>query len=475
MAQERKEKRPWQDETLTLPFYRQLYSALFLGRAEPDPRANKPLKLTQALGDHLNYESYQEWNARLNENTIAAEKYIAGELEKELEVVEKLNRVMQGDLTALMDAEMAEDLLIRATGEKTMEDALFKLTGQRSLEEAVDGMTADKTMELMDVASQVLADVEVSDALGMIDDFLAVDMFTSYGFHPPIINLPIRIAPAVLTLLLGNSCDNFYYNMDPFTMECNPFLENWHYEDGVQMARQSFWYENALEILDRRHMRTGEKFRYLNVQRPPGEGGMMARDILADIRNEKTPEYNDSIMYAFPYNTIVTPDCQSATRSLYDFICTLLNMIFCRRLGWPIDAYVAWVPRPSIVQMGEQLPIDMLLPRFLPIFTGITAYIGKYNLTHLETTMETIGAEAVVPGPTEAASAYVRYGMDMIRYPPPFVQSIRVYGQDAHMIDPTIYPCPEKKIMTIEEANNEIENARKEHPEWMTDIKGYGR
>jgi hypothetical protein len=494
-----KERRPWQDESLTLPFYRQLYSAFYLGRLPPDPRAEEPLKFTHALMHQQFVESCTEWIARLNENTVAAQKWIAGEMEDEMVIMNMYDMAMRGDWAGLIKMPWVEDAVMKLTGESSIEDALYKYVGERTVEGAMEKFTGERTIEgamdavmsmssedmmsLVEVASgmisEISSEIKISDALEIVEGFISEDMFTSFGFHPPILDLPIRISPIVIAMLIGTTVDNFYYEVDHTTMEGLPFLENYHYEDGVQMARQSFWYENAEAILDRRHMRTGEKFRNLAIHRAPGEAGKMAGDMLSDIRNEKTPEYSNSLMIAFPYNTIVTPDCQSTVRSFYDFVPVLLWMIYCRRYGWPIDAYVSWIPRPPILSMLGELPLDQLFSRFIPMvtgmgITGLSIWIPKYNLTHLETTMETIGQEAIIPSPWfESPSAYIRYGMDLIRYPSSFIQSIRVYGQESQIRWPTEYPCPEKMIKSLDWADEQIKKARSEHPEWLTDSRGF--
>ena len=439
-------RRPYHDETLIEPCHRQYYGACNLGRGTGDKR-EQPTKLTQTLNQTIFYEATQEWNARLVENTVAADKYISGELEQEAKALQKA--------LGLMDELGATEMLERA-----------------------ESGGAQEAVGMIDEAAGLASSDTVIEA---IDDLLEIDMFTSYGIHPPIIALPIRLSPAVITLLLGNSVDNFYNNMDTFTLENQPFIENWHYEDGVQKSRASFWYDNAEEILERRHMRTGEKFRYLCVQRPVGEGSDMTIDLLKDIRNEKTPEYSDSTIYGFPYTTGVTPDCQSTSRTLYEFISTVIYSAAAPTFGWPFQAYgsPAWLPRPGIVSMLIELigsvSIDVIVPRFVSILAGANGWFPRYNISHLETTLEVVGMEMIPPAPMESSSSYIRYGMDRCRLPSSFIQSKRLYGQEAHVISPTEYPVPEKENMAISEAENQIKTARKEHPEWLTDIKGFAQ
>ncbi|MDY6966276.1 MAG: hypothetical protein SVM80_09980 [Halobacteriota archaeon] len=431
-----KEKRPYQDDTIVFPSLRQIYSACYMGHVSGDPH-EEPVKYTQALNEIIFYEGHTEWVSRLGENTIGADKLLSGQLEKEIEATKKLDALM---------SEMGVEEMI----------------GEMETEEGIE--TVEKGIELVD-----------ETALEAIDEILEVDMFTSYGFHPPIVNLPIRLSPAVLVLLMGPSVDSFYNTIDVFSMENIPYLENWHYEEGIQTARTSLFYEHADDILERRHMRTGEKFRYLCVHRPTGEGEMMCVDIMRDIRNEVTPEYANSATFGFAYPVQWTPDCQSSTRSLWDMLVSMIDgAIVPTSLGWPFIPYVGWIPRPGLISMVQELPIDLILPRLVGILSGVNFWLSKYNMTHLETTHEVIGQEMITPTTLESSSSYIKYGMDRIRYPPSMVQSKRVYGQEAQMRPPTEYPLPENSIMAIDEAAEEIERARKEHPEWLTSVKGFG-
>ena len=88
-----KVRRPYQDESIILPCFRQLYSACYMGHAQGDPH-EEPVKYTQALMERSFLECMTEWLARLDENTLAAHKYITGELEAEIEAAKKMEQLM---------------------------------------------------------------------------------------------------------------------------------------------------------------------------------------------------------------------------------------------------------------------------------------------------------------------------------------------------------------------------------------------
>ena len=441
-----KKRRPFQDETLLLPTYRHLYSASFLGHPPGDPH-EEPVKLTQTIDEAYVGESYQEWHARLSENSMMADLFRKGKLEKEISGLKKMDD--------WMDA-----------------------SGMASTMKEVEGGDLDA----MDGVESAMGTASDESTLQIMDSILTEDMITSYGFHPPIINLPLRLSPAIIVMLLGTSLDNFYHDNDTFTLEQNPFLEDWHYEDGIQTARITVFYENAVYILNRRHLRTGEKFRYLCVQRSLEEGEFMITDILKDIRNERFPEYGDTDMGAFPFSSLVSPECQNVSRSMIDMLVSMIIGVLGPTFGFPFRPHNAWVPLPGIMRAivgpdyKSPLPFDVLIPRMIGLLTGVNFWIGKYNLTHLEVSHEIVGQELITPMPEESGSAYLRYGMDRIRYPQSMVQSMRIYGQDAQRLvrEPTELPTPERIVKSFGKANEEIGNARKEHPEWLTDVKGFG-
>jgi hypothetical protein len=441
-----KRKRPFRDETLVFPGYRHYYTATVLGH-QPGDAHEEPVKLTCALNEAINNDTFVEWNARLTENSIAADYFTRGIFEEDRKALEKF----------------------------------WGGVSEMGVEETMKGMESGE-IEAESGVESALEALGGESALEMMEDMLTEDMFTSYGIHPPIINLPLRISPGVMAMLCGSEFDTMYHNMEAASLEQNPFLEDWHYTDGVQMTRLSMLYENAESILDRRHLRTGEKFRYLCCPRPAEEAEDMIVDILKDIRNEKYPEYADTSFWPFPYTDQIGPDCQHTSRSLVDFLGTWLHGFVSTAYKYPFRAYIAWYPMPGILQTifpyipgkGYEMtiPIDIVIPKFMSLLGGVNFWMGMYTLTPLATSMEIIGHEMIPPTTDESSPEYLYFGMDRFRLISSFIQSKRAYGEDAHMRIPTPYPCPEKVIMSFNRASEELRKAREEHPEWLTDLKG---
>lgn len=436
-------RRPLQDDTWMCPVFRHRYSACVLGR--PGDPHEEPVKDTQALNERFMCESNEEWVARLAENTMAADKFAKGELVEEAKKLAMITGKM-GDFGV---QEMAKDV---STG---------KMGG-------------------LEVMSKGMAMISQEEEELSMDEFIDPDMFNSYGFHPPLLNLPIRLTPALLMMMYGTSADAFYHIMDGISLEQLPFLDDWHYERGLQKFRMSYYYENAEGILERRHLRTGEKFRFLCCQRLANDGCAMIADILKDIRNEKYQEYASSPMYPNPLETLVFPDNQSVQRSLHDFLIPLATgimpaMVKQKPKDMPPRTYNLWVPLPPLVESMFRMPPDLIASRGAEMLTGFNFFFARYNLTHLETTMEVVGQEMIIPTPEESSQSVIKYKEDKRKFPETFLQSKRAYGQDAHIRMPTKYPVPEKARMTNEEATEDIIRAREEHPEWLTGLRGIGQ
>ena len=431
-----RERRPLQDETITWPIYRNFYAATVLGHSQGDQH-EEPRKFTQTLNQRIMADSDNEWNLRFAETDLLMEKFAKGELTEVIEKMEKL-----------------EDLM-----------------AETGIQESVDALsTAEDAMDEIDKRVEEFSDMTGLEAIGEI---LTSDALTTFIYIPPVATVPLEILPAFYTILLGPSVDAFFNNIDPFTLEATGQLEDFHVEEGLETARISYRAENAMGLLERRHLRTGEKFRFLSVQRPTGEGAIMMSEILKDVRNEQLPEYAYTPMFHHGYCSATIPDaCQPSSRSIYD-LCSLFPIYGQKRNGWPYQSYVGLVPLPGLYDLVfNQLPIDMIAPRLIGLFTSAEIWWSKYCLSHCAEGCELIGSEIIPPLPTESVACYLRYGMDRIRYPPGMIQSKRVYGEEARIDEP--YPVPEKSTMSLKDAVLEIKNARETHPEWLTDVKGFG-
>jgi hypothetical protein len=97
-------------------------------------------------------------------------------------------------------------------------------------------------------------------------------------------------------LLYGDSCDVSFAIIDDFPPYNLLFIFNGHMEEGIPVDWWLVMQED--ELLDRRHMKLGYKMREI-----PGrtksltESSKLLIDILKDIRNERTPQFSDSLLW----------------------------------------------------------------------------------------------------------------------------------------------------------------------------------
>ena len=349
-------RRPHHDEFELLPFYRKMYAATVLGR--PGDPKEEPTKYTQTFSENVLITAQQEWIARINEVSQGTDLYKRGEVPgaKELVMTDvKEEKILEGD-TALVENQ--DDLI-----------SFFK------------------NPDLM-----------------------------YYQPYPPVMTMPINYIPSMTIMFIGPSSDVFYNTVCPFTLEGVPYFEDMHMEDGIFTAGVHYTYENAEYILSRRHLRTGEEFRDLCVQRPTGEGLMLCRDILLDIRNEKAPEYANSTYYGITYVTHCSVDVQYG-RAIWDLL-GIVAGVAPEQVGLPFAGYTTFVPLMSILDVMLSLPLEIMMPKVFTLLMGGEFYESLYNLTHTDLFNEYVGQEIIPPTPSEFMNMYLFYGMDIYRFPP---------------------------------------------------------
>lgn len=293
-------------------------------------------------------------------------------------------------------------------------------------------------------------------------------LFAAYppGIFPSIPIMPAKLIPSTLNQVIGMSADISWVCIDEFAME-NLWVASWHLEGGTQ-AHNDLWYLDSdwKPMLERRHMRTGEKFKFLCVQRPFLEGSGMVTDVLKDVRNEMHPEYSDGPFFYHGYVNNMTVDAQFTSRNGLE-ISHLMNMYITSKIGFPYQSYNCFLPLPNLYDLMTQLPPEAIPTKVLGLYIGTNAWMSNYILSHLETSLEVFGEEMIPPTAIESFSSSFKCGSDNINYPATFKQSKYAYGQEAGCKEPTEYPCPQKALVTMDDAGKLIEKAREDHPEWL--------
>jgi len=290
---------------------------------------------------------------------------------------------------------------------------------------------------------------------------------TSYLSYPPIYAAKITLNAAATILVYGKSVDVCYWRMDDYTLEMHTFGRDWHYEDGYQTYGFRTDYEYGYEILERRHLKVGEMYKDLGVQRPMHIGGMLARDLILDIRNEQTPEYALSAMHWFGWLISSGHHLQSDSRSTAEALNGLWHFFNTDKQNWPYESWaVGMCPRPPALNLLLQNPVDLWTHRYNGLICGKN-WSSRWTMTHMDTEYQNVGVEMVPPKFDESAFSIIHYGLDRYKFAESFRQSKYVYGEAARMREPTEYPLPEKTLIPIPESDKIIDEAREKHPEWM--------
>lgn len=113
---------------------------------------------------------------------------------------------------------------------------------------------------------------------------------------PHIISMRSDLQIGSNKLLYGDSCDVSFAIIDDFPPYELLFIFNGHLEDGIPV---DWWLVmQDEELLDRRHMRLGYKMREIPSRtKSLTDASKILIDILKDIRNERTPQFSDSLLW----------------------------------------------------------------------------------------------------------------------------------------------------------------------------------
>ncbi|MDY6930857.1 MAG: hypothetical protein SVJ22_02930 [Halobacteriota archaeon] len=417
---------------------RHFYSRTTLGRPG-DPR-EEPIKYTQTLNDAFHFDIMTEWHARVPAYGNISRAISNGELQSELDALSKIDTFME---------------------ETGVSEEFIKGTIDSGLEYTI--ATAEAMIE----------EVDQPTTLQAIDEILTEEMEVEYGIFPPVIPVPQRFTSSIMSIIYGTSADCVYYHIDQFT---NEYLWSWfnHIENGLMttghgdLAHHDFF--NLFS--ERRHPKTGEKIKSITVQRSAPDGLGLVMDILKDQRDEVSPEYsNDPIYIESVTSSAATGQAQFTSRAFMEILGFLYFWSGGSLLrGFPFHSYTTLYPVPGAFDLLLELPLDILGPRFIALLAGANLWLPMHSMTPLEVRFEVFGDMMIPPTYNESIAAYFSYGMDAPKYPSSYRQSKYLYGQDAQVREPCEYPVPERKIMDIGSAEEDINLAREEHQEWLISI-----
>ncbi len=151
-----------------------------------------------------------------------------------------------------------------------------------------------------------------------------------------------------MKLLYGESVDVSYCGIRDDTMETS-FILNGHLEDGIPV---DWWMVGPedYDILDRRHHKHGIKLRDLPKKFKGLENaGWKVRDILLDIRNERSPQWtNSTYQIGIGYGTMVH---LAYEMSNYEGFGKIYDMLAAKRVYGMPDVGFTYIPMPQTIEM----------------------------------------------------------------------------------------------------------------------------
>ena len=198
-----------------------------------------------------------------------------------------------------------------------------------------------------------------------------------YWALPPTVSITSNLQADAAKLIYSGDCDCSFVLLDDFTGEIVGIWAN-HVEDGLITDRYFFapviyGDEEGWEILNRRHLKIGQRLRDIPKTRKLADAGLYVLDILKDIRNEMHPEWSGGAFYVCMaclfggYN-------QVAMKSNYEVLGAVHDGVNAEKLGYK-DSWFIYVPLPPLLNTLFALPRDIWIERLTNLTTGGRFYI----------------------------------------------------------------------------------------------------
>ncbi|MDD1777423.1 MAG: hypothetical protein LUQ65_04580 [Candidatus Helarchaeota archaeon] len=168
------------------------------------------------------------------------------------------------------------------------------------------------------------------------------------------------------TLLYGTSCDVSFAILDDFTYELL-FIFNGHMESGVPVDWWLVLQDD--ELLERRHMKYGYKMREI-PQRTKSltDGAKLLMDTLRDIRNERTPQFSDSLLWvSMCWSSAMFNMFSELTN--YETLSNIYHGLASKILYKLPDYYFIYYPIPPLFGSLVYSPLE----KFVSLIAGLTS------------------------------------------------------------------------------------------------------
>ena len=191
----------------------------------------------------------------------------------------------------------------------------------------------------------------------------------NYSLSPPFYTIRNDMQSGSMKLVYGESVDSTFIVCNNFTEKPEiGLLMNCHLEDGWPVD----WWTVAGddELLDRRHLKLGIKLRDLPANGNMSFVGWKARQILQDIRNERSPHWADSPYFTGPNRMAGALNCLLET-SNYELFFHLYNAYNSKRLYGMKDLIFDYTPFPSLLKTATFMDQPNFVLRTVGLTTGL--------------------------------------------------------------------------------------------------------
>ncbi|NVM04648.1 MAG: hypothetical protein HWN67_20155 [Candidatus Helarchaeota archaeon] len=198
------------------------------------------------------------------------------------------------------------------------------------------------------------------------------DKIMSYLMYPPLVSSRADLQQGMMKLLYGDSIDVSFVVLKDHTEEVVLIL-NGHLEDGIPV---DWWIvKEDDELLERRHMKTGIKFKNLpKHHKSMNKLGLSILDILQDIRNERTPQWSTSAFHiAAVWGCGILSVGLGALTNWEIHSALWTGMAAKTHFGMP-DYLFSYIPMPPIISVAVWAGRE----RFINTMVGLSHYNKTY-------------------------------------------------------------------------------------------------
>ncbi|MHA1265039.1 MAG: hypothetical protein ACTSRS_07355 [Candidatus Helarchaeota archaeon] len=282
------------------------------------------------------------------------------------------------------------------------------------------------------------------------DKIIAFTLFPPGGF------IRADLQQGSMKLLYGDSVDVSYVGIRDDTIEAS-FILNGHLEDGIPV---DWWMigPDDVDVLDRRHHKYGIKLRDIPKKfRGLENAGWKIRDILLDIRNERTPQWaNSTYQIGIGYGSMLHIAYEMSN---YEGFGRIYDMIAAKRVYGMPDVGFAYVPCPQLIQMITYLPRSSFILRSNGLNTNhqfLTAFLEDFVQDFFkekfpedwEMVFVRTWEESGIPWPIQTLNCLL-----------PNYRDDKLYKQITPESDQFEWKYPPGKFITLEDINMSLDEA----------------